>query len=162
MVALTLKQLYIIVYSILGSVVLVVISWILWKRYRNLYIETWYRNKFIRAVIIRRNNQLVVTSNVIQDNKFNWNKKTYVVDPKAVKYKKHIPYGFYFESNPNPIGFKEKDIDLDSTTLKQMLETKVLRDLFHDPKEFNWLLGLGIANLLATVIVGLAVFDVFK
>lgn len=149
-----------IVYSVIVVFSMFVIGFVIYKKYKNKIVEKFNDTNYVRAIIIQKNGQFKIISAIAKTNKFNYSTFTYIIDEKAIIFKKNIPYLFYYQNNPNPITFQEDKMLIDSGSLKQMLETKVLQDLFTNPKEFGLIMVAVGINIIITGVVLMKQFNI--
>jgi hypothetical protein len=93
--------------------------------------------------------------------------QTYIVDMACVIYerKKKLPTSVYYVGNPNPLRFSHlRNKDVDSISFKQILDSKVVTDLFTSGLEakVQLLIILVAINLAVSVITMMAALGFLK
>jgi len=130
----------------------------------NIFKEL-FSKKYVRATIIKDNNQLVQKT-IIYDvkNTFILGKCAYVVDTESLRYIRNKPYSFYFENNPYPVFFNSNNfnVGIKSGNLKDILNSKVIQEMVQGKGEATILLILVVVNAILTFIVLAKQFGIIK
>jgi len=132
----------------------------------NLFKEVGpYRHRFVRAIIIMANGQIKrKTFGYDTKGVFTYKGKSYIVHPSGIFYEKNKPYSLYYEKYSAPLRIfpDELKMKLSSENLKDVLNTKVIKEITGNSNEKMILyLIIGI-NIILSIVIIAKIFGVIE
>lgn len=135
-------------------------------------IKDFFKGKrVLRAYFIDETGRIfkkeVHYSNNIFSIKIGDDLQSYIVDHNFMVYdaKDRVGTSVYYVNNPNPVRLQhERNNQVDSISIKKILDSKAIKDLFSEENKelINWILIIVIVNIMLTLVVGAKVFNFIK